>query len=112
MKSFILVDRFGMIVDTDGRASTETYSSLVRHTGKGVQHVDESPDRLDDARDAAESMEGELAEFPLTMGRYDAVVIMETPDAETATRAGITIAGAGAVRTETLWASRRTSTAS
>ncbi|WP_220222408.1 GYD domain-containing protein [Haloplanus salinus] len=91
-----------MVVDTDGRASMETYISLVSYTGEGVQHMDESPDRLDDARDVAESMGGELAEFFLTMGRYDAVVIMEMPDAETATRAGITIAGAGAVRTETL----------
>jgi len=36
------------------------------------------------------------------MGQSDAVVVMELPDAKTATQAGITIAGAGAVRTETL----------
>jgi uncharacterized protein with GYD domain len=80
----------------------ETYITLVNYTGEGVQHMDESPERLDAARDVAESMGGELTHFFLTMGQYDAVAIMEMPDAETATQAGITISGAGAVRTETL----------
>ena len=80
----------------------ETFISLVSYTGEGVQHMDESPDRLDDARGVIESMGGELTHFFLTMGEYDAVVIMKLPDAETATQAGITISGAGAVRTETI----------
>jgi uncharacterized protein with GYD domain len=80
----------------------ETYISLVSYTGEGVQHMDESPDRLDAARDVVESMGGALTHFFLTIGQYDAVVIMEMPDAETATQAGITISGGGAVRTETL----------
>jgi len=80
----------------------ETFISLMNYTGEGVQHMDESPDRLDDARDVVESMGGELRELYLTMGQYDAVVVMEFLDAETATQAGITISGAGAVRTETL----------
>lgn len=80
----------------------ETFISLVSYTEDGVQHMDESPDRLDDARDVVESMGGELTHFFLTMGQYDAVAIMEMPDAETAAQAGITISGAGAVRTETL----------
>ena len=29
----------------------ETYISLVSYTGEGVQHMDESPERLDAARD-------------------------------------------------------------
>jgi uncharacterized protein with GYD domain len=80
----------------------ETYISLVSYTGEGVQHIEESPDRLDAAREVVESMGGELTHFFLTMGRYDAVAIMAMPDAETATQAGITISGGGAVRTETL----------
>ena len=80
----------------------ETYITLVNYTGEGVQHMDESPERLGAARDVVESMGGELTHFFLTMGQYDAVAIMEMPDAETATQAGITISGGGAVRTETL----------
>jgi uncharacterized protein with GYD domain len=83
----------------------EAYLCLVTYTGEGVQHMEESPDRLDAARDVAESLGGELTEFYLTMGQYDAVAVMEMPDAAAATQAGITIAGAGAVRTETLRAS-------
>ncbi|WP_049937680.1 GYD domain-containing protein [Haloplanus natans] len=78
----------------------ETVVSLVNYTGEGVQHVDEGPDRLDGAREVVESMGVELTHFFQTMGQYDAVVIMEMPDAETATQGGIAIAGA--VRTETL----------
>ncbi|MFB6103181.1 MAG: GYD domain-containing protein [Haloplanus sp.] len=80
----------------------ETYISLVNYTTEGVQHMEDSPDRLEAARNVVESMGGELVEFYLTMGQYDAVAIMEMPDAESATQAGITISGAGAVRTETL----------
>jgi uncharacterized protein with GYD domain len=90
------------VVDPDGRSRVETYISLVTYTEEGVQHMEESPDRLDAARELVESMGGELREFYLTMGQYDAVAIMEMPDGEAATQAGITIAGSGAVRTETL----------
>lgn len=79
-----------------------TFISLVDYTAEGVQHMKESPERLDAARDVVESMGGELHEFYLTMGAHDAVVVMEFPDAESATQAAITIAGEGAVTTETL----------
>jgi uncharacterized protein with GYD domain len=36
------------------------------------------------------------------MGRYDAVVIGEAPDDETATKLAMTIGSAGSIRTETL----------
>jgi uncharacterized protein with GYD domain len=79
-----------------------TFISLVDYTAEGVQQMEHSPERLDDAREVVESMGGELLEFYLTMGQHDAVVIMEFPDAERATQAAITIAGEGAVTTETL----------
>jgi uncharacterized protein with GYD domain len=79
-----------------------TFISLVEYTAEGVQQMEGRPDRLDAARDRVESMGGELTQFFLTMGDYDAVAVMELPNAETATQAAITIAGAGAVRTETM----------
>jgi uncharacterized protein with GYD domain len=36
------------------------------------------------------------------MGRYDAVVIGEAPDDETATKLALTLGSAGAIRTETM----------
>jgi uncharacterized protein with GYD domain len=46
-------------------------------------------------------MGGEIKAYYLAMGRYDAVVIAEGPDDETATKLAITVASAGAIRTET-----------
>ena len=79
-----------------------TYVSLWNFTTDGITNVHQSPDRLDEAKGLFEALGGELRDFYLTMGQYDAVAIMEMPDAETATQAGITISGAGAVRAETL----------
>jgi uncharacterized protein with GYD domain len=47
-------------------------------------------------------MGGQLKAFYLTMGRYDAVVVSEAPDDETATRFALATGARGFVRTETL----------
>ncbi|MFC6990018.1 GYD domain-containing protein [Haloplanus sp. GCM10025708] len=81
-----------------------TFISLVEYTAAGIANMKESPERLERAEDVVESMGGELKEFYLTMGQYDAVVVMEFPDAESAAQAAITIGEAGAIETETLTA--------
>jgi len=78
-----------------------TYISLLSYTQKGVENMKESPARLDAAKELFKSLGAELKAFYLAMGRYDAVVISEAPDDETATKAAITIGSAGAIRTET-----------
>ncbi|UCH21548.1 MAG: GYD domain-containing protein [Deltaproteobacteria bacterium] len=78
-----------------------TYVTLIKYTQKGVENMKESPARLDAAKELFKSMGGELKAFYLAMGRYDAVVIGEGPDDETATKLAMTIASVGAVRTET-----------
>ena len=78
-----------------------TYVTLINYTQKGVENMKESPKRLDTAKELFKSMGGELKAFYLAMGRYDAVVIAEGPDDETATKLVMTIASAGAIRTET-----------
>jgi uncharacterized protein with GYD domain len=78
-----------------------TYMSLIRYTQRGVENMKESPARLDVAKKAFKSMGGELKAFYLAMGTYDAVVISEGPNDETAVKTAITVASAGAVRTET-----------
>lgn len=78
-----------------------TYISLIRYTQKGAEKMKESPHRLDAAKKVFASMGGELKAFYLAMGKYDAVVISEAPDDETATKTAITIGAAGAVRTHT-----------
>jgi len=78
-----------------------TYVSLIRYTQKGVENMKESPARLDAAKELFKQMGGELKSYYLAMGRYDAVVISEGPDDETATKLALTIGSAGAIRTET-----------
>jgi len=79
-----------------------TYISLLRYTQQGIQNIKESPARLDKAKQAFRAMGGELKEFYLVMGRYDAVVVSEAPDDETAAKLTLAIGSAGAIRTETL----------
>ena len=79
-----------------------TYISLVRYTDQGVRNIKESPSRLDAAKNAFRSMGGELKHWYLALGRYDAVVISEGPDDETATKLALAIGAQGNVRTETL----------
>jgi hypothetical protein len=49
-------------------------------------------------------MGGELKAFYLVMGQYDAVVISEAPDDETATRFALATGARGYVHTQTLLA--------
>ena len=79
-----------------------TYISLIRLTQQGIENIKESPARLDKAKQAFRAMGGELKEFYLVMGRYDAVLVAEAPDDETAAKLALAIGSAGNIRTETL----------
>jgi uncharacterized protein with GYD domain len=62
---------------TKGERSVEepTYISLIRYTDQGTRNIKESPKRLDAAKNAFKAMGGELKQWYLALGRYDAVVI-------------------------------------
>jgi len=79
-----------------------TYISLINYTQQGIENMHDSPERLDQAKEVTESFGGEYHDFYLTLGEYDAVYVADFPDAESATKALLTVAGAGAVNTETL----------
>ena len=79
-----------------------TYIVMLNFTEKGVSSIKESPDRLNAARKAFRAMGAEMKGFFLTMGRYDAVVICEAPDAETVAKLALAIGAQGNVRSETL----------
>ncbi len=79
-----------------------TYISLLSFTQKGVENLKESPDRLQKAREAARAAGGDIKEFYLTLGRYDMVTISEAPNEEAFATTLLAIAGAGAIRSETL----------
>jgi uncharacterized protein with GYD domain len=78
------------------------YVTLVRYTQQGAAKIKESPARLDAARKAAEAAKGKIHGWYLTMGKYDAVLISEFPDDETAARFMLATAAAGNITTQTL----------
>ena len=75
-----------------------TYITLWNYTQQGIEHIDESPDRLDDATELLESLGGELKVFYLTMGAYDLVTVTEFSDDDAAAHAHLRIGQSGAVR--------------
>lgn len=79
-----------------------TYIILVSYTQKGVENIKESPARLDAAKKAFQAMGAELKQFYLVMGQYDAVIVSEGPDDETAAKLALALGSLGNVRTETL----------
>ena len=79
-----------------------TYISLVGFTQKGVENIKQSPTRLETAKKVYRSLGGEMKQFYLTLGRYDAVVVAEAPDDDTAAKVALALGSAGNVRTETL----------
>ena len=79
-----------------------TYITLLTYTQQGVGSIKDSPARLDAAKKAFQSMGAEIKGFYLVMGQYDALVISEAPDDETAARLALSTGALGNVRTETL----------
>ena len=79
-----------------------TYITLVRYTQKGAESIKQGPSRLDAAKQAAKAAGAEIKQVFLVMGHYDAVVISEARDDETAAKLALATGMQGNVRTETL----------
>ena len=79
-----------------------TYVSLLRFTEKGVADIKESPARLDAAKKAFRAFGSELKEFYLVLGIYDAIVLSEAPDDDTAAKLSLAIGTQGNVHIQTL----------
>jgi uncharacterized protein with GYD domain len=75
---------------------------LANWTDQGVQHVKDSPRRLDLAKKALKDMDGEFKSFFLTMGDYDMVAVYEAPDDAVAARFNLQLGMLGNIRTRTL----------
>ena len=79
-----------------------TYFVLVNWTEKGVQHVKDSPKRLDAAKKALNDMGGEIKSVHLTMGEYDLIINCEASDDAVMARFVMQLGMQGFVRTRTL----------
>jgi len=79
-----------------------TYVTLMHYTDQGIRNIKEGPARLEAAKKAFQAAGSEIKAFYLGLGRYDAIVVTEGPNDETATRMALTIGSQGNVRTETM----------
>jgi uncharacterized protein with GYD domain len=82
----------------------ETYIILGKWTQQGIAKVKEGPARIEAARKAMEAAGGKMVAWYLTMGRYDFVVIMESPNAKAAVGLLLATGSMGNISTETLHA--------
>lgn len=78
-----------------------TYVSLVKFTDKGIEEIRQAIARLDVAKVAFTAMGADLVSVYMTMGPWDAVVIVEAPDDETAMKIELINEFKGHVRSET-----------
>ncbi len=79
-----------------------TYVTLINWTSKGIEHIKESPGRLDKVKAAIKAAGGNVKAFYMTMGRYDGVLISEAPTDEAYAKVLLTIASSGNISTQTL----------
>ena len=78
------------------------YVVLVPFTQQGAETMKAAPIRIWAARQAVEDAGGKLHAVYYTMGRFDAVAILEAPDDVTASRLALATGMEGNIRTETL----------
>ncbi len=79
-----------------------TYITLINYTQRGIEEIKDSPNRLQAAKEAIRAAGGELREFYLTMGRFDAISIGEAPNDEVYARTILALGAGGRIRTESL----------
>ncbi len=78
------------------------FVSLLSYTQQGAANIKESPSRLDAAKKAAKAAGGKIHSWFLTMGKYDAIIISEFPDDETAARFLLAVGALGNVTSNTM----------
>lgn len=78
------------------------YITLYNLTEKGVKHIKDAPDRIQEGIKAAESTGGKLMGFYATMGEYDYISIGEGPSDDVYMTFLLRLGAQGYVRTKTL----------
>jgi uncharacterized protein with GYD domain len=78
-----------------------TYIGLLNFTDQGMRNIKDSPERYGSFKSMAERLGVTVKGFYYTVGRYDAVVVVEGSD-EAVTTALLKAGSLGNVRTESL----------
>ena len=78
------------------------YISLIKWTEQGAKDAKNAVTRAEQGRAAVEQAGGRYIGNWWTQGAYDAVLVVEWPDDETASAAALNLGMAGNARTETM----------
>ena len=78
-----------------------TFVVLLNFTDEARRNIGDTS-ALDAAKQGIQAMGGQWKAWYLTMGQYDAVVIIEAPDDETAARIALAQNSRGGVRSQTI----------
>lgn len=79
-----------------------TYIGLLNYTHHGMTEMSNAPDRIEASRQRIKDAGGELVGYYLTMGQYDAVVIVEMPDDEALAKLLLALGATGLYTTQTM----------
>ncbi len=78
------------------------FVTLLKFTNQGLSGIGETTLRARKFQELASAVGVNVREMLWTQGRYDGIVVMDAPDAETASAAMLKLASDGYVETETL----------
>ena len=78
------------------------YISLMKYTQQGLASIKDSPQRIKEAKAAAEKMGIQVVGVWVTMGQYDLVAVVDAPNDEVAAIFQLALASGGNVTTQTL----------
>ena len=79
-----------------------TFIVLLNWTEQGIKSYKDSPSRVDEANKACEDLGVEFKDIYWTIGPYDLVGIVESPDPESFASALLRLGAAGNVRTTSM----------
>src|SRR5258707_488729 len=81
-----------------GRETMATYILLLSFTDQGIRNVKDTSKRADTFKDMAKKCGATVKDLFWTLGEYDAVAVVETPDDTSMTALGFSTGALGNVR--------------
>ncbi len=76
-----------------------TYVALANYTDQGIKGIKDSPARLEAIKKLVADHGGEIKEFYLTLGEYDMLAVINTPNDDVLARLLLTIGTDGNIKT-------------
>jgi uncharacterized protein with GYD domain len=78
-----------------------SYVMLFHYTHQGIEHVKQSPERVDALKKIFSKHGAKIKDFYALRGQYDTLFIVEAPNDETVAKLSLHVAEQGSVRVET-----------